>query len=104
MAFFNVSVYNKVMYLYFICHKIAPQYVKIGYTADLNMRLKQLSTASPTGIDVLAVYEVDDGSKFERIWHSRFNIKRCQGEWFLLSEHDVAYVKEQMTRYLKENL
>lgn len=48
---------EKEYIVYLLRHKNIPEYTKIGYTGDLQNRIKSLQTASPTGIEVIKTYK-----------------------------------------------
>lgn len=68
--------------------------VKIGYTADLNTRIRQIELSSGTKLELIFAALID--SNFERpakdiesYLHERRKSKRCIGEWFKLNHYDV---------------
>ena len=65
----------------------AGHYVKIGYTIDLNKRLRTLSTASPVPLKVLKRLRGTPAD--ERRLHAMFKPWKQKNEWFRL-EGDVA--------------
>ena len=52
--------------IYLLQHDKIPEYTKIGYTDDINQRIKSLSTASPTGIKLLYKRETDYAYQIEQ--------------------------------------
>lgn len=76
-----------MQYLYLIkCQ----QFYKIGVAHDVEQRLAQLSTGNPFDLEVLAVYGYDNANTVETTLHQRFADFRRRGEWFELSNNDVA--------------
>jgi hypothetical protein len=64
--------------IYFIGFKTT--HIKIGYTSDLNRRIKELQTGCPFKLKVLATMQGD--SQTEAGLHLMFASKRAVGEWF----------------------
>lgn len=60
-----------------------PGYVKIGFTAALGERMKDLQVGCPVPLR-LAAY-IDGHVCLERDYHERFAEHRCEGEWFALA-------------------
>jgi hypothetical protein len=69
--------------------KAGPHY-KIGKTKDLDARLGQIKLQLPFDVEVVHKIATDDPTGIESYWHRRFMNKRDNGEWFSLSEEDVA--------------
>lgn len=63
---------------YFIGSKNGP--IKIGYTRDLNKRLRTMQTSYPFKLEVLAT--TTGGQIAEARYHQRFADYRLEGEWF----------------------
>src|SRR5579863_5863855 len=66
-----------------------PHY-KISKTKDFEGRLGQIKLQLPFDVEVVHKIETDDPTGIELYWHRRFMSKRDNGEWFSLSEEDVA--------------
>lgn len=62
--------------------------VKIGYTANLEQRMKAINAMSVTPVIVLATGEGD--KRRETILHHQFRRWRDHGEWFVLSRTNYA--------------
>jgi len=72
------------MYTYIIeCQ----DYIKIGFTTDMNTRLNAYNTHNP----LYKVLRVIDGN-YESFLHRKFSNKRFKNEWFLLNEEDVNFL------------
>lgn len=56
------------------------QFVKIGYTADIETRLKVLNGIIPNGVNLL--FLIKGESKKEAEFHERYQEHRINGEWF----------------------
>lgn len=66
------------------------KFYKIGWTKrDPNKRLKELKTANSQNLKIEKVFQSKYGPRIEANLHRRFNNKRCNGEWFELSNEDV---------------
>lgn len=68
-------------------------YCKIGKTENLPARLRSLSTASPFELQVLMTFKSHDMGWLEAVLHKRYAAKRLRGEWFELSEEDIAELR-----------
>lgn len=62
-------------------------FYKIGKTANLKHRIKQIQASCPYKISVEKVYK--DGFHLEKIAHKFFKSKRIHGEWFKLTKKDI---------------
>lgn len=86
--------------LYLIQHKNIPDYTKIGYTSDLPARIKQLQTASPTGVHLVYSISCENAYKLEQHLHAKYSHQRTNLEWFALSREDIVdiifYVEEKI--------
>lgn len=68
----------------------AGPYYKIGKTLDFASRVRDIKLQLPFDVEVVHKIETDDPSGIEAYWHRRFAKRRENGEWFRLSEVDVA--------------
>jgi hypothetical protein len=65
--------------VYFVqCENDGP--IKIGYTADVKSRLRQLQTSNHEKLILLCWYPSD--AQHEKEWHSAFHKIKIRGEWF----------------------
>jgi hypothetical protein len=74
-------------------------FIKIGWTANLERRLKDLSRGScaadgMTVGPVRLLFTIDGGRETERALHLRFAADRVQGEWFLPSTAMQSWIDE----------
>lgn len=77
-------------YVYFLFAPRA-QRIKIGFTKNVDSRIKALQTASSEPLDLLVVTR---GSKaHEKLYHVVFTERRDHGEWFIADERLLAAVK-----------
>lgn len=83
-----------VCYVYFMLARGANA-VKIGVAHDLQQRLRDLQTANPLAIELLAsvafqpTYESrarQSAMESEQALHKRFDVFRLRGEWFLFAK------------------
>jgi hypothetical protein len=92
-------------FLYLIQHKNLSEYTKIGYTTDIEKRIKSLQTASPTGINLIYLVESDYAFKMEQALHKRYSSKNSNLEWFKLSDNDIKtiinWIETQISRRSK---
>ncbi len=67
---------------------------KIGYSSDVEKRIKVFSTQPPFDYTLTHTFPVDDMYGAEAILHTRFSQKRIKGEWFSLNDEDVKTIKQ----------
>lgn len=72
---------------------------KIGRTSQPVIRRQQLGTKLPFTISLAAAWKAEDSYATERELHEQFEEQRLEGEWFELSDDDLAWIRE---RYLPE--
>ena len=70
---------------------------KLGRTNDLLRRGREIKTLLPEKCDVVHSFRTDDPTGIEAYWHRRFESKRCEGEWFVLTAKDIAAFKKRRT-------
>lgn len=71
------------------------QLVKIGVSINPQKRFQTLNTASPIELSILFSIKSDDAYTLEDKLHKRFADRHIKGEWFSLSEEDIASVKKE---------
>lgn len=76
--------------VYFI--KNASGLVKIGWTSDIDRRVKFIARAEQSELEVLAT--IPGGANLERKLHIRFAADRIRGEWFTLSPDIKGFIAE----------
>lgn len=80
-------------YVYFIQQETT-NYVKIGFTKeDPIKRLSTLKTSSPFDLKIIGLIETDNCVKKESDLHNIYKEKRVKGEWFLLSDEEIQFIK-----------
>lgn len=64
---------------------------KIGVTKnDVAKRVKQLKTGNSNDIKIINTYQSEHYRKIEGMLHRKFNHVREEGEWFTLTDEEVA--------------
>jgi hypothetical protein len=71
------------------------RFYKIGKASVFDRRIKQIKLQQPEPVEVVHKIYTHNADEEERQWHKRFASKRRNGEWFELSEADVAEFKGQ---------
>ncbi len=65
---------------------------KIGKAKDVEVRVKSLQTGTPTELKLVHKIETNDYSRLEKFLHDSLDYRRVRGEWFELSEKEVAKI------------
>ena len=68
-------------------------YCKIGRTKRVTERLLQIGLQLPFRVELLHSIPVSDPVWAERTLHQKFAACRMNGEWFLLSDSDINWIK-----------
>ena len=67
---------------------------KIGYSSKpASFRITTLQTGNPDKISLVCEKVVDNAAQLEKDLHTKYEDKRCVGEWFALHDEDVEYIK-----------
>lgn len=74
---------------------------KIGYTRDLKTRTSSVQVNSATPVSLLLTYEVPNMLGEEKILKIHFRNRCMRGEWFLLSENDLNFIRGRKAQYEK---
>ncbi len=70
------------------------KWFKIGKTNDILRRTGEIRITLPERETLIHTIETVDPSGVEAYWHRRFDTRRRNGEWFLLSNSDVKEFKK----------
>lgn len=66
-------------------------YYKIGYSAyNPRKRQRDIQIGNPLPVTLIGV--IEGSLTHEAEWHQFFRDKRVRGEWFALTEEDIAHV------------
>lgn len=82
--------------VYFITDGI---YTKIGIADHLKNRLAGIKTANPREINILCVILCKDKEEmryYENLLHKRFKKDKVRGEWFSITDYNIADAKEEL--------
>lgn len=84
----KIRRYNQMIYLVL---DNGTGFIKIGRSASPDLRERSLMSQKP---DVQLIWKSDPCNRYyEKILHKIFEKKRIRGEWFLLNEEDVNFIK-----------
>ena len=88
----SISDSGNVGHVYLIRHGSRNEY-KIGRTNKPIRREGELRIELPEKVQPIHYIKTDDAAGIENYWHSRFDSKRKEGEWFSLTAADVRAFK-----------
>jgi len=91
---------NKFVYIIRI---INTRFYKIGISNNVEIRLKDLNTATPFEMKIIFKKEFKDYHLVENYIQNTFINKHIRGEWFELSIYDINSIKEFLTNLKKRN-
>ena len=79
------------------------EFVKIGITTDINVRLSELQVGNPIRLSVEALSEpTDDHAALEDLLHRAHGGTRVGGEWFEMSPYEADGLKLLLTEHQEE--
>lgn len=81
------KTHNKGKHLYLIQ---CGEYIKIGRANNVSLRLTQIKSMCPYGVELLEVFH--NKGDIEHDLHQRFKSKHHTGEWFMLNTNDVCEI------------
>ena len=79
------------------------QLYKIGQTSNMQDRMRNLQTGSPTKLEIVKFIQTDDALTIERKLHNTFKETRIRGEWFALKKGQVRAAKKLMHKNRKRH-
>lgn len=94
----KIYLKNDSGFVYFIKSEISGN-IKIGKTNHLSGRFSSIKCCDPSAILLFAI-KTENRHSLERRLHNFFYEKREAGEWFLLSEKDVDYIKHKYEKFI----
>jgi hypothetical protein len=81
--------------VYFVSWENDPLSVKIGYSASLSKRLRELCTANCHRLMVKKILSAPNGKEDEAMLHEKFAALRITGEWFRLNHALVSFLQQE---------
>jgi hypothetical protein len=79
----------------YLLENVSDNTIKIGYTrGKVEKRAKQLLTGSSADLSIIKTIPTDFGYKTETYLHRIFSHKKVRGEWFNLTQEDIAKMEE----------
>jgi predicted GIY-YIG superfamily endonuclease len=77
-------------YIYLIkCEVDETILYKIGFSKNVNQRLKELKTGNPNSLEIVAKFQTKHNRKVESAFHNHYKHKNVNGEWFELLPEEV---------------
>lgn len=80
------------VYVIYMEDSAKERFYKIGMTSSFTARFSAHQCASPFDLCVACAYFVGNMRQEERFLHDKFAGKRIRGEWFCLSDEDLAVI------------
>jgi hypothetical protein len=80
-------------YVYLLRNEIDANVYKIGRTKNPENRLITFGLQLPFRVEYVCLIQSEDAVELEKDLHERFSAARLDGEWFMLPEGDVEYIK-----------
>lgn len=86
--------------IYFITCELADFPIKIGMSANMTERMRDIRTSLP--FEPVLLGTTPGTSKTEREIHSRFEATRLRGEWFMRTPELLSYIEElKLIQYIQ---
>lgn len=63
-------------------------FYKIGFTSDVNRRLKDISFYPPFDVEFVASVKLKNPREAEKYWHEYYSEYQIKGEWFLFKNRE----------------
>lgn len=79
-------------YVYLVKAITPDNHYKIGYSKKPLARIEKLDVKLPFPLDVIHLIKTNDCTTAEQYLHNMFKESRVNGEWFELTERDVATI------------
>lgn len=87
----RTTKYDKSGYVYLI--RIPTGHYKIGHTKNLNQRIRHFTVTMPFDVELIHTIPCDDARDAEQRLHKLHKKEHVSGEWFQLSDADVAFLR-----------
>ncbi len=88
------------MTIYFLRSETADKLIKIGYSSQINKRIRALQTASPVKLNLIGTIEGE--LELEAKIKARFASLCVRGEWFRPDDVLTAFIKTEVTKTTKK--
>ena len=69
------------------------EYCKIGHAQNVGSRLSDIQMATPYSVELLHIIGTDHAPRLEVMLQDRFAAQWVRGEWFKLSDEDIAFIR-----------
>ncbi len=104
----NMHIYKNKHYVYILTNPSFPKFVKIGYSKDVESRLKSLNTATPYRFQLYAAFEVYEKDLDKKIHglidaiqpdfraHETINGRECKSEFYAFTPEKAYDIIEKI--------
>lgn len=77
------------------------RFCKIGVASNINTRLKVLQTSLPVKLELITSTKeaIANAYSLEKYLHKHFQDKKTYGEWFLLDQDDIDFIRNGLGFY-----
>lgn len=100
---FTGNAYDPVNGVVYFIQNIETGLIKIGYSKDLDARVRGLATEHKAEMRVIHYMGSYDAAGLEEVMHTLFSDKRVEGEWFSLNWEDIRRVKGEQKNSLVDD-